>query len=562
MPARLPRMSLLWKILLSTSIALTLLFAVTAWIVQAHAARLASITIQGEVRTSFQAYESLWRSRAEMLAMVSQVLSRMPDVRAAVGTRDSATIRDSAGEIWGGIARDDGLFLVTDPRGAVIASLGAAPGTLTDLPVVRAAGTKFPDQASGFMIHDGCLYQIAVTPVYVETARGPALLNVLVAGYAVDAGVAARLKQASGGSDFVFTAGGRVVASSSLAPGSAPSGAQLATALLGIDGEPVGELRIHRSFETARGQIAILRRDILLIWAAAMLAGLVLTFSLARRILRPVEELDRAAAEIGRGNYNCGVEASSEDELGRLAGTFNAMCASIRTAREELIRQERIATIGRLSTSLVHDLRNPLAAIYGGAEMLVDGGLSGEHVRRLARNIYRSSQRIQGLLQDLTNVTRGRAAAAAPCRVGEVIRAACDPYTESAEAQAVSIEIDVPPDLELPMERSRMERVFANLVCNALEAMPRGGTLRIAARTEDGAVRVEVEDSGPGVLPEIAPRLFQPFVSAGKKNGLGLGLALSRQTVLDHSGDMWLDSKRCESARFCVKLPLVPRAGP
>jgi signal transduction histidine kinase len=102
-----------------------------------------------------------------------------------------------------------------------------------------------------------------------------------------------------------------------------------------------------------------------------------------------------------------------------------------------------------------------------------------------------------------------------------------------------------------------MERVFVNLVNNALEAMPRGGALRIAARRENGAVRIDVEDSGPGVPAEIAPRLFQPFVSAGKKNGLGLGLALSRQTVLDHGGDLWLDSRPGESARFSVQLPLA-----
>ena len=98
-----------------------------------------------------------------------------------------------------------------------------------------------------------------------------------------------------------------------------------------------------------------------------------------------------------------------------------------------------------------------------------------------------------------------------------------------------------------------------NLIDNALEAMPRGGTLRIAARAAAETVLVEVEDSGPGVPAEIAPRLFQPFVTAGKKNGLGLGLALSRQTVLDHGGDLWLASRPGESARFCVRLPR-PRA--
>ena len=189
--------------------------------------------------------------------------------------------------------------------------------------------------------------------------------------------------------------------------------------------------------------------------------------------------------------------------------------------------------------------------------MLVDGDLPPAHVHRLARNIYNSSRRIQELLQDLTNVGRGRGEGAEACRVAEVVRAACELYAAAADAQAVKLEVDVPSDIELPMERSRMERVFGNLVANALEAMPHGGEVRIRARAEADSVIVEVRDSGPGVPAEIAPRLFQPFVSAGKKNGLGLGLALSRQTVLDHGGDLWLASRSGESARFCVRLPLV-----
>ena len=94
------------------------------------------------------------------------------------------------------------------------------------------------------------------------------------------------------------------------------------------------------------------------------------------------------------------------------------MCASIQQARQELIRQERISTIGRLSSSIVHDLRNPLAAVYGGAEMLVDAELTPLQVKRLAANIYRASRRIQELLQDLLNVSRGSA------RGAEVVQAA------------------------------------------------------------------------------------------------------------------------------------------
>jgi signal transduction histidine kinase len=273
-------------------------------------------------------------------------------------------------------------------------------------------------------------------------------------------------------------------------------------------------------------------------------------------MLKPVQALDRAATEIGKQNYNTDVPIQSNDELGRLAQTFNEMCASIRSAREELIRQERIGTIGRLSTSIVHDLRNPLAAIYGGAEMLVDDDLSKEQVRRLANNIYRSSRRVQTLLQELADVTRGRRQGAEPCWLHEVIGAASQSLASTALSNQVSVSIDVAENIGISIERSPMERVFENLIGNAIEAMPDGGSIRISAEHKDSVVVVTVEDTGPGIPAVLAPHLFQPFATAGKKTGMGLGLAFSRQTVVDHGGDLWVDSAQNRGARFVLRLPL------
>src|SRR6266853_6600561 len=464
------RLSLLWKILLSTSIALTLLFALMGWIVQDNATRAMSASVGDEVQASFRAYDSLWRSRAETLASISLVISRMSDVRAAFSTGDQATIRDSAGELWKQISSQEAIFLVTDPGGRVLASLGGQFGEALqqDLPVVRQAASSFPKQASGFMTAGGRMYQIAVTPVYVQAGGGLGLLNVLVAGYAVDQDVARNLRDSTGGSDFCFLSGDTVIASTLDAPASASvrgaalttgtteridaGGAEytmLGTPLLDVEGKPVGELRILRSFESARQRINALRLNIFLVWLIAVLVGLWFTYSLARRILKPVRQLDRGAGEVARGNYDYRIpledpDERNRDELGRLAAAFNAMCGSIHEGRQELIRQERISTIGRLSTSIVHDLRNPLAAIYGGAEMLIDGELSSIQVQRLAGNIYRSSRRMQQMLQELVDTGRGTPTGAEVCQLKEIITAASEVYAGAAEAQAVAMEIDVP----------------------------------------------------------------------------------------------------------------------
>jgi signal transduction histidine kinase len=563
-------LSLLWRILLSTSIAITILFAVMGVILQDQFLRLASFNFEDEMHAGFQAYDSLWKARADQLGSVGQVLSRMPDVRAAFSTGDPATIRDTAGEVWDKIAQPGTLFLVADPKGQVVAASGLDPAALRELPFVATAARSFPKQARGFVVLGGKLYQIVVTPVYVASGNEAALINVLVAGILVDAELGRELKAATGGTEFAFFVEGKVAASTlepaaerAMVPGKTSQQIDLAgeqyyqfvSPLLDLDGKPVGELRILRSLEAVRARVASARTRLFLLWVLAVLAGIGLTYLLARRLLRPVQALDAAAAEIAKGNYQVRVPVEGHDEMARLAETFNSMSTSIQTGREELIRQERISTIGRLSTSIVHDLRNPLAAIYGGAEMLVDTDLSPEQVRRLAANIYKASRQIQSLLQELGDVRVGRTQGREVCRLREVVMAAYETLATTAEANGVSVSIEVPAEIELPLDRSPMERVFQNLLGNAIEAMPDGGSVSVIARVLGSAIEVSVEDTGPGIPKAIAGHLFEPFVTAGKKNGMGLGLALSRKTVLSHGGEMWTEDK-ADGARFVLRLPV------
>ena len=126
------RLSLLWKILLSTSVAITVLFAFTGWIVENNALTTPSRSLEDEVQASFHAYRSLLQARQKLLATVSRILSTMSDVRRAFGTGDRATIHDTAGELWSKVSEENALFLVTDPKGRLVASLGGEPGRQLD----------------------------------------------------------------------------------------------------------------------------------------------------------------------------------------------------------------------------------------------------------------------------------------------------------------------------------------------------------------------------------------------------------------------------------------------
>jgi signal transduction histidine kinase len=570
------RSSLLGKIIVSTSVAITLLLAAAGWFVQDVTRRVLSDNLRNEIRGSLRAYESLWQARAEMLRSVSRALSNMSDVRRAFQTNDRATIQDTAGEIWSKVSESGStaIFVVANPQGEVIASLGGALPDIGKFAVIRDAAVRFPEQSDGFSLEGGRLYELVVTPVYVQTEGGSqGLLNILVAGFPVDQPVARELKDRTGGSDFVFLSGGLPIVSTLSDTETRPianqyrrnSGVQdlklpngefavLGTTLRDLAGEPAGDLLILHNYESIRRDLSALETRLFLIWGTAVLAGLAVSVLLARRILRPIRQLDQAAALIAGENYGAQVPVHGDDELGRLAQTFNAMSGSIQSAREELIRRERISTIGQLSSSIVHDLRNPLASIYGGAEMMMDGDLSPDQLQRLAGNIYRSSRVINEMLQELVDVSRGRIHPPETCHLSEIVGAAVEVLSPVAAEHRVSIRVAVDDSLELPLERARMERVFLNLISNAIEAMPSGGNISISAGLHGDRILVEVHDNGPGIPEAVRARLFQPFVTSGK-NGLGLGLALSRQTLLDHGGDLRVEDNPGCGARFLLILP-------
>jgi signal transduction histidine kinase len=552
------RLSLRTKILALVAAGVTLLFTATGVIVQRHATNLVSQSLEEEMRTGLRAYEALWKAREEMLSSLSLLLGRMPEVRAAFSTGDPATIRDTAAELWNRIARDDALFLVCDPEGRVIASLGAWwESEDARLDFVRLSRARFPAQAAGFHQVGSGFYQVVVTPVYVSSQREPALINVLVAAFAVDERLARRLEASIPGVRFLFHSGVRTISASGSTPASSGTfQRELRRPLRGVDGKPAGELRIIRALESAPAALERLRRDIILIWGAALTLALLFAGFLFRRLLQPLAELDDAAREVSRGNFSFPLRPRSEDEIGRLARTFNVMQESLKKAQQELIRQERLSTIGRLSTSLVHDLRNPLAAVYGGAEMLMDAELTPEQVKRLAASIYRSSRRIQSLLAELQDVGRGAAVQTEVCRIADLVRSAADECAELLQRRSTTVNVEVDELACVRVARAPMERVITNLLTNAAEAMESGGKVSVRSEIENGRISVKFQDTGPGVAPEIRENLFEPFVTHGKRDGLGLGLALSRKIVQEHGGDLCLDPSDC-GACFRLILPLA-----
>jgi signal transduction histidine kinase len=205
-------------------------------------------------------------------------------------------------------------------------------------------------------------------------------------------------------------------------------------------------------------------------------------------------------------------------------------------------------------TSIVHDLRNPLSTIQGSAELLISSRLSLGQVHRVARNLYSASVRMRELLNEILTRYSGSDRSVEPCDLRELVNNAMDRVALVAEAQSVEIIQNIPENLHITLDRARIQRVLVNLFVNALDVMPSGGNIRISAIPERNSVLVKVRDTGPGIDPEIRDRLFQPFATAGKSDGLGLGLAFSRQAVLDHGGQIWVETGG-PGACFAFYLP-------
>ncbi|HZC34467.1 MAG TPA: HAMP domain-containing sensor histidine kinase [Chthoniobacterales bacterium] len=212
-----------------------------------------------------------------------------------------------------------------------------------------------------------------------------------------------------------------------------------------------------------------------------------------------------------------------------------------------------------LSASILHDLRNPLSTIYAGAEMLMTLHTTPNEVKRLAANMHRAAGRMRELLTDLTSLTYRHKSTPEICDLREIIVAASERAAAATDNRRVQILLDVPEQIELPLARARMKLMFFNLITNALEAMPGGGEVRIAATGNRDYVLVAIEDTGPGIPHEIRDKVFEPFVTAGKENGVGLGLAFFHQAVLDHGGDMWIEP--AAGARFVIRFPLNGHQG-
>ena len=225
----------------------------------------------------------------------------------------------------------------------------------------------------------------------------------------------------------------------------------------------------------------------------------------------------------------------------------------------EVIQAERLAVVGNFARSILHDLKNPLAVISLATEVLGRPSLTPEkHAQSLnyIRNqVWHINEMIGGILEFTGASTR---TALAPADYRQFINELLPELSRDAEIKSMRIELqNEPPAIQLLLDVRRLRRVFFNLLHNAADVMPVGGKVFLRFQHNDQEVITEMEDTGPGIAPEIADRLFQPFATHGKPHGTGLGLSICKKTVEDHGGRMEARSEPGHGAIFFFTLPLT-----
>ena len=306
-----------------------------------------------------------------------------------------------------------------------------------------------------------------------------------------------------------------------------------------------------------------IRSAALMVGGGGILLAILLSSWAAARVTRPVEQLAHAAQEVAAGNWSVWVDVLGDDELGQLADSFNRMTTELLGQKERLIQAERVAAWRELARRLAHELKNPLFPLQLTVENLVRARQQTpeqfeEVFRESSRTLLAEIANLKGIIGRFSEFSKMPQPKLQRVQVNEVIRGALQLFQAQLEAPGrakISCEVQLDPHLgAISADAELLHRAISNLVLNAMDAMPQGGTLTLRTRDDGREVVIEVADTGAGLTPEECERIFTPYYTS-KEHGTGLGLAIVQSVVSDHGGRIHVRSSPGRGTTFVIELP-------
>ena len=526
-------------------------------------------------------------ARLQSLVLMARLIADLPKLKAAVDTNEPTTVQPLAADYRELVSSD--LFAVANRSGEVLVALGGPAGAIADRSAVRAAlagreSTTFRAQPDGVL-------EMVTVPIGMERPGTPEVLGALSLGFILNDGLAVGFKRVTAG-EVAFAADGTVRASSLPRADDRD--------LAGILGRPeISTVRLGENEYVAlsrplapggeRAPVAIVLRSrterllflrtfrTALVVAAlvAVMVAIATSYALARTVTRPLAAITAAMREMtatGDLARKIRLGRTWDDEDARvLAATFDTLTDSIARFQREAALRERLSALGRLSTVIAHEIRNPLMVIKASLRTLARENVSSEEVRELAADIDHEVTRLNLIVDDVLDFARPVRLEYAPADLEALCRdvvAATLPRSGTPRGH-LAIEPGLGP---VTTDAERLRTALVNILANARDAAlarsSRGSETPFATDIEvrvsaprPGRVVLEVEDHGMGIDLADLPHVFDPYFTT-KRTGSGLGLAIAKNIVDAMGGAISAQSRPGEGTRIRIDLPATPEPRP
>ncbi len=534
--------------------------------------------LSDDLTHSLATLQNLQQQRRDALIHESALLADLSDLKALMTTHDQRTIQDGATLFWKDSGSD--LFALADTSGRVLTvyTQGKPPSPALEQELQRAMTRS----SEHYLVADGRLFDFSVRPLYFGEASHGTLLGYVVSGYAIDRNVVNLISRASG-NEVTFLAGAEIMAST-LPP-------QLEQELLGkyqtlqsvgggrnkeislgaeqflgtqadLSAEAAHPLRlvVLKSFAQANRVVHDTNRLVLLLGVAAIVLGSLLMLALSSFVTQPLEMLAQGVRAFGFGDHSRALPSDGTREVRELSAAFARMRNEIINTNRALLESEKLVTIGRMASSVSHDLRHYLASVYANAEFLSSPRLSEQERHEFFTDIHIAVHGATELLESLLIFSKTGAVyhreRNSLVRIVEKCVSLLRAHPE-AEGVAIRIECADPSGGYALVDAKQMQRAIYNLLLNACQsARKTEGTREVLVliAASEKMITLTITDSGPGVAEHIRDSLFDPFVSDGKHSGTGLGLTLASSVAKEHGGAVTLLSTQPGETVFRLSL--------
>jgi len=572
---RLFRAPLRTKFLLSLALISALLTWATLLLVQYRVRLHVKDELTQELRNSVLTFHNLQQQRESTLERSAALLATLPPLKAVMTSQDPVTIQDASAMFWE--LAGSQLFVLADRSGRLAAMHTTSPGFTNAQAQDSILRSLRGGDSRDWWFGNGRLFEVFLQPIYFGSPEDETPIGLLAVGYEIDNQVATDVARAA--SSQVAFRYDKTIVSTTVPDASRSDLSELLDRLV-TRSEPaeikVGSeaflattvpldskapdritLTVLKSFDQATAFLQSLNRWILLVGLAAVFAGSALVFVVSTTFTRPLAELANGVQALERGDFNYPLKLDGGDEISELTSAFQRMRLQLQETQQQLLEAERLATIGRMASTISHDLRHPLTAILAYAEFLSDTNLTETQRRDFFDEIRIAVNRMTDEISSLLGFSKQREPLRpAHSRIQEIIERTIQTVRVLPDFSSITIAYAHDGQSTAWLDPRKLERVMLNLLFNACEAVsPDTGRIEVTSRGTTDGLEVCVSDNGRGVPEAIRSNLFQPFVSYGKEKGIGLGLTVVQKVMRDHGGEVNLEQTGPTGSTFKLFFP-------